>query len=112
MVEFYGHNLDLRFDYYGRYSRHCDVALCCTHDELSELVDTCLDELEQHWSNPRSSNLESWAVDLMKAIIKAAGRGSMDTLGKYDYVFALYLDSDTLEELKSQDDEDEEDEED
>lgn len=102
MVEFQGFELDFRFDYRGRNGWGHSAVLCCTQDRMSELVDTCLDELEQHWSSPRSSNLESWTVELMRAIIKGAGLGAIDSLGKYDSVFSIPIDTETVEELQAQ----------
>lgn len=108
MVEFNGFNLDLRFNYEGRYGRRYDAALCCTQSTMQELVDTCLEELEQHWLAGELTTMEHWAVDLCQTIIKAAGRGAIDNCGKYDVLFGLsFSDMGTIEELKSQDCEDE-----
>lgn len=103
MVEFYGNDLDLRFDYVGRYGARYDAVLCCTQSEMLELVETALEELEHHWLAGEMTTMEHWAVDTWQAIIKAAGRGAIDNCGKYDVMFGLnFSDLGTLEELKSQ----------
>lgn len=106
MLDFYGNDLDLRFDYCGRGCQTTPVALCCTQDEMCELVATCLDELKAHWLATESSLMDDWAVSLCEAIIKASGQGALDHMGKSDLVFDIgcYLDSAVVEELKSQDD--------
>lgn len=104
MVEFLGFELNLRFEYQGRGRRWYDVVLCCTQQEMCELVESCLDELREHWQNEQLSHLEHWALDLCEAIIKGAGQGAIDNMGKDDLVFVLNCaDLYTIEELKNQD---------
>ena len=110
MVEFLGNNLKLRFDYEGRYGHWSNVVLCCTQDRMYEATESCLAELCEHYSDVDASYLDDWAVQLCQAIIKAAGFGYIDHMGKRDLVFDIgrFLEADVVEELKFYDDECEE----
>lgn len=102
MLELFGSDLDFRFDYQGRCGRDRNLVLCCSQNEMRELVDSCLNELEQHWTDIDNSYLDDWAVDLYQAIIRAAGRGAIDSMGKHDLVFVIEVEQDTVEELQAQ----------
>lgn len=102
MVEIFGRDLDFRFDYFGRYGRQHPLVLCCSQGDMEELVESCLEELEQHWQDIDNSYLDAWAVDLYQAIIKGAGRGAIDNCGRSDLVFVIPAEQDTVEELQAQ----------
>lgn len=102
MVELFGKDLDFRFDYQGRYGNEHNLVLCCRQDDMYELVESCLEELEQHWTDVDNSCLDAWAVDLYQAIIRGAGLGAVDNMGKCDLVFVIKVEQDTVEELQAQ----------
>lgn len=110
MVEFLGNNLKLRFDYEDSYGHLSNVVLCCTQDRMYEATKSCLAELCEHYSDVDASYLDDWAVQLCQAIIKAAGSGYIDHIGKRDLVFDIgwFLEEDVVEKLKFYDDEYEE----
>lgn len=106
MVEFNGKDLDLRFDYEGRYGRRSNVVLCCTQYQMFEFTRSCLADLCEHYSDVDASYLDDWAVELCEAIIKAAGFGSVDNMGNQEvFDIGRFLDSDVVDELKHYDDE-------
>lgn len=102
MVEFDNFDLDLRFNYEGRNLRNYRMVLCCSQQTMEKLVDYSLDAICQHYMDEDNSCMDDWEVDFRKAIIKAAGRGAIDTLGKYDLVFVLNCEEETVEEMEAQ----------